>query len=263
MFSLQAINTGRYRLYPAGLLLAAGLFMACAAPPFGPSRPSRPEPVRQETPLVGFTIQAGAFADINNASLFTASLEQKGIDATFFRDADGLYKVRFGAFSSKQLAVRKAEKLKQAGLIDSFYIVSPDQHAISARQERGEGYVRGKIVETARSFLGTPYLWGGTSAKTGFDCSGLTMTTYRLNGLVLPRTAREQYRTGNSVTLSLLEKGDLIFFEIEKKGGASHVGLFVGDGKFIHAPGRGKTIRIDKLSNRFFRTRFIGARSYL
>ena len=105
--------------------------------------------------------------------------------------------------------------------------------------EKGDAYLREELVRSARSFLGVPYLWGGASLDTGFDCSGLTMTVYQLCGLDLPRTSREQYLAGNPVELSTLEKGDLVFFA---PGGdkISHVGIYAGNGQFIHAPEKGK-----------------------
>ncbi|MFZ5565019.1 MAG: C40 family peptidase, partial [Thermodesulfobacteriota bacterium] len=125
----------------------------------------------------------------------------------------------------------------------------------------GEGYLREEIIKTARSFIGLPYLWGGTSADTGFDCSGLAMAVYRLNGLDLPRSSAEQYEKGEPVSRGDLEKGDLVFFSAGGK--INHVGIYVGEGRFIHAPGRGKTVRYDSLDLSYFRNGFRGARSYM
>jgi len=108
-----------------------------------------------------------------------------------------------------------------------------------------------------------PYLWGGTSVETGFDCSGLTMTVYQLNGIDLPRTSGEQFGTGAEVDEKDLRRGDLVFFATGKSGKVSHVGVYIGDGRFIHAPGRGKKIRSDVLANNYYRKRYLGARNYL
>ena len=126
----------------------------------------------------------------------------------------------------------------------------------------GEAYIREELVRSAQSFLGVPYLWGGTSVETGFDCSGLTMTVYQLNGFDLPRTSQEQFAAGNPVGRSSLEKGDLLFFS-RGEGKVSHVGIYTGDGRFIHAAGRGKRIRVDILSKGQYRRMYFGARSYL
>ena len=190
---------------------------------------------------MGYTIQAGAFANAENGALLTRSLQEKGLDATYFL-AGGLYKVRFGNFPTKELARARAEEIRQAGLIEEFYIVSPEEYPVAKGAESGEAYLREELVRSARSFLGVPYLWGGASMETGFDCSGLTMTVYQLSGLDLPRTSREQFMAGNPVELSSLEKGDLVFFA---PGGEkiSHVGIYTGNGQFIHAPERGSGSR--------------------
>lgn len=127
----------------------------------------------------------------------------------------------------------------------------------------GDEWVRRKVVETAKGFIGIPYKWGGESAATGFDCSGLTMTAYELNGYALPRNSRAQYAAGKPVSINRVAPADLVFFAIESKKSVSHVGLYIGNGKFVHAPGKGKTIRTDELSSRFYRRHFIGARSFL
>ena len=97
-----------------------------------------------------------------------------------------------------------------------------------------------------------PYRWGGESVRSGFDCSGLTMTVYRLNGLELPRNSRSQFRVGAHTSRQALEPGDLVFFATGKKGRVSHVGVYSGKGQFIHASGQGKKIQTASLDNRYF-----------
>ena len=89
------------------------------------------------------------------------------------------------------------------------------------------------------------------------------MTAYHLNGLNLPRSSKEQYRAGVSIKRSQLRRGDLVFFAISIGRRVSHVGIYAGDDRFIHAPGKGKRVRIDALSSRYFKTRYVGARTYL
>ncbi|MBA4421907.1 MAG: hydrolase [Syntrophus sp. (in: bacteria)] len=210
---------------------------------------------------MGYTIQAGAFANAENGARLTRSLQEKGLSATYFLDGR-LYKVRFGNFPAKELARVGAEEIRRQGIIEEFYIVSPEEYPVSQREEKGEAYLREELVRSARSFLGVPYLWGGTSVETGFDCSGLTMTVYQLSGFDLPRTSREQYMAGNPVAPYSPEKGDLVFFA---PGGdkVTHVGIYTGNDQFIHAPERGKRIRTDFLSNGYYRRVYIGAKSYL
>ncbi|MCE5262962.1 MAG: NlpC/P60 family protein [Deltaproteobacteria bacterium] len=213
-------------------------------------------------PRLGYTIQAGAFANAENAVRLTRSLQEKGLDATYFVARQGLYKVRFGNFTTREQARARADEVRKEGIIGEFYIVRPEEYAVSQRESRGEAYLREELVRSARSFLGVPYLWGGASAETGFDCSGLTMTVYQLNGLDLPRTTREQFGLGTPVDRTSLEKGDLIFFGAPGDK-ISHVGIYAGNGLFIHAPGRGKKICADDLSKEYYSRAFIGARSYL
>jgi cell wall-associated NlpC family hydrolase len=234
----------------------------CGQQKIRPSMPQVPIRERKELPRLGYTIQVGAFAHSMNAARLTHRLQESGLDSTYFAARRGLYKVRFGDFSSRKEAIERAEELKQKGIIEEYYIVSPEQYTIAEREKRGDLYIRDKLVSTARSFIGVPYLWGGSSADTGFDCSGLTMTVYKLNGLVLPRNSRTQFSLGSDVGISSLQKGDLVFFA--KVGGkVSHVGIYIGDHEFIHAPGKGKRIRIDSLQKKYYRGAFIGAKSYL
>ena len=251
----------RKRLLSISLLLIP-LAVACggkvSAPPDAP-------PERREGGLArtAFTIQAGAFANVENAARFADLLTRRGLGAYYFAGGEGFYKVRFGNFPTKEAARVEAARLQAEGLIEVYYIVGPEEHAASREGERGSGYVREEIVKTAESYIGLPYRWGGTSPQEGFDCSGLTMTVYRLNGLELPRSSREQYRAGRSVEKGRLLKGDLVFFATSGGSRVSHVGIYIGDDRFIHAPGRGETIRTASLTSDYFKTRFLGGRTYL
>ena len=221
-------------------------------------------PAESMPTLTGYTIQAGAFRDVNNAVSLARSLAQRGIDAYYFRTKENMIKVRFGDFSSLVEAQRRAGQLVRAGVIDDYYIVPPNAHAFSGRNEKAASEeLRTEIVETARSFVGLPYRWGGKSAETGFDCSGLVMAVYYLNGIRLPRTSRDQYHVGKPITKDFLNEGDLVFFDTTGRNRVSHVGIYVGDGKFIHAPGKGKTIRTDSLTNTYYAPRYKGGRSCL
>jgi hypothetical protein len=213
---------------------------------------------------LGYSIQVGAFANLDNAVRLSKALERRGLDAYYFVHKTGLYKVRFGNFPTKKAARKKAEAVRAAGIIDEYYLVSPNEYAVAKQKKRGGRiYLRNELVGTARKFIGVPYRWGGSSRREGFDCSGLTMVVYQLNGLSLPRSSREQYRVGRPIRKNQLSRGDLVFFATSGGRRISHVGIYVGNGEFIHAPRKGKKIRTERLAKRYFRTRYVGARTYL
>jgi len=224
--------------------------------------PLHPEQV-QPLQKMGFSVQVGAFSSLDNAVRMEQSLEAHGIDAYYFRHESGLYKVRFGNHRSYPAARGEAEQLQDQGLIDNFFIVIPENYAAAEIQRTGRGDLRSELVLTAKRFLGVPYRWGGEDRNNGFDCSGLTMVSYRLNGLNLPRNSRAQFQAGHYVSKKDLRQGDLVFFATKGGKRVTHVGMYVGNGNFIHAPRTGKTVRIARLSSHFFRNTYVGARTYL
>jgi cell wall-associated NlpC family hydrolase len=116
------------------------------------------------------------------------------------------------------------------------------------------------LVVTAMGFLGVPYRWGGSSAETGFDCSGFVRAMYgQTIGKLLPRRADEQAASTQTIAKSELKPGDLVFFNTMRRA-FSHVGIYVGDGKFIHAPRSGATIRVEDMHQSYWSRRFDGAR---
>jgi len=242
------------------IALAAG---GCAskAPPSPPAPVvSEPTPIIEET---GYAIQTGAFSVLGNAVRLAAYLKQKGEDAYYFRHESGLYKVRLGDFPTRQDALVRARSLVEEGLVDVYYVVGPEDYALARSRIYGTGMLREEIVRTARSFIGLPYQWGGESPEEGFDCSGLTKAAYQLNGLNIPRSSKGQFERGRSVPLEDVKKGDLVFFSIQRGRKVSHVGLYAGNGMFIHAPGKGKHIREEALSNAYFQRHYVGARTFL
>jgi len=112
----------------------------------------------------------------------------------------------------------------------------------------------------ALKFLGRPYKWGGTT-PAAFDCSGFTRYIYNKLGIKLPRTAREQYKTGQVVKSGNWKPGDLIFFDM-MKGYVSHVGMYLGNMSFIHACSPKTGVRIDSLNKRRYKKCYVGARRY-
>jgi cell wall-associated NlpC family hydrolase len=112
------------------------------------------------------------------------------------------------------------------------------------------------VVSIALQYLGVPYVWGGAS-PSGFDCSGLTMYAYAKVGVYLPHNAAMQYGMGTPVSRSQLAPGDLVFFN-----GLSHVGMYIGGGRFVHAPHTGDVVKISSLSEYWYSATYVGARRY-
>jgi cell wall-associated NlpC family hydrolase len=112
------------------------------------------------------------------------------------------------------------------------------------------------VVSIALQYLGVPYVWGGAS-PSGFDCSGLTMYVYAKVGVYLPHNAAMQYGLGHPVARSQLAPGDLVFFN-----GLSHVGMYIGGGRFVHAPHTGDVVKISSLYESWYASTYVGARRY-
>ncbi len=110
-------------------------------------------------------------------------------------------------------------------------------------------------VTLAKQYLGLYYLYGGSSPRTGFDCSGLVMYVYGKLGIQLPHNAAAQYRLGLAVPRMALLPGDLVFFN-----GLGHNGIYVGNGKFIHSPQTGDRVRIESLAASNWHRNYVGAR---
>jgi len=118
-------------------------------------------------------------------------------------------------------------------------------------------YKGDQISSIAHSLLGSPYKYGGATPK-GFDCSGLVYYTHGQLGIPTPRTSLQQYKNAKSVDLNKLLSGDVVFFKLGKSN-VSHVGIYVGNGKFIHAPKSGKHVTVDSLNDNYWRPRIVSA----
>ncbi len=122
------------------------------------------------------------------------------------------------------------------------------------------GADRSALIATAQKYMGVPYVWGGET-PSGFDCSGFTQYVMKQNGISIPRTAAEQFAAGTPVDKDNLQVGDLVFFTTYKPG-ASHVGFYMGGGKFIHASSGAKKVTVSSLDETYYTQRYIGARRY-
>jgi len=118
------------------------------------------------------------------------------------------------------------------------------------------------IVRHAVQSLGLPYKWGGQSPESGFDCSGLTSYTHKKAGIIIPRTAKAQFSKGQSIEKKNLQAGDLVFFNAPQKKGGWHVGIYIGKGHIIHAPGKASPVTYGDLNHPYFKKYYKGSRRY-
>lgn len=141
-------------------------------------------------------------------------------------------------------------------------IAEPAELARDSIQDKGfllDEKDREHLVRVASGFLGLKYSRGGSSPN-GVDCSAFVQKVFRIFGIDLPRTARDQFQVGYKIAREALEIGDLVFFKRSKVSRPAHVGIYIGDGRFIHSSLRKQRVYIDHLDSRYFAARFIGAK---
>ena len=153
------------------------------------------------------------------------------------------------------IAFLAALLLASPAIADEPQAPPPQQASALAEAQPG-------MVERALSFIGVRYRFGGQDEKKGFDCAGLVRRAFS-TAIDLPRTAAAQFREGCLVERHELQPGDLVFFKNTYKRGISHVGIYVGEGKFVHAASSRRSVVVDRLDSTYFATRFAGARRIL
>jgi len=250
------------------------IIILCASP--GCAAPGKNAAVREGISRIGFSIQVGAFAEVKNAERLAGKLQARGIDAFYFRKENGVYAVRFGDFPSREAARVAAGKLQKDKILTSYFIAAPQEQVLKQgntaeirKATEPAGPAKKQVSDmgaiaarTAERFVGIPYRWGGDTVVDGMDCSGFVRAVYNLCGVNIPRTSREQFRVGDTVARSDLQDGDLVFFGSSEQT-INHVGIYVGDGRFVHAPRRGEDIKVSTLDEAYFAKKFVGGRRYL
>ena len=179
-----------------------------------------------------------------------AFINQKATEYSFQAIYDELHKAenlarRADAARKRAVRIAKAQQAaKKAG--KTYHISEAD---------------RKKLLEDAKYFKGGKYIWGGTTPQ-GFDCSGYVQYLYKKHKVNLPRTAYAQSKRGEAVDINNLQKGDLLFFLTDKKRGIpiTHVGIYLGNGKFIHAASKKKGIIISPVHHGYYANKFVSAR---
>ena len=179
-----------------------------------------------------------------------AHLNQKATEYSFQAIYDELHKAEYlarKAAAARQRAERIAAAQEAAKKVGETYRIS----AVDKQ----------KLLEDAKYFKGGRYIWGGTTPE-GFDCSGYVQYLYKKHNVNLPRTAWAQSKKGEVVDIENLQKGDLLFFLTDKKRGipVTHVGIYMGDGNFIHAASKKKGIIISPLTHGHYAKTFVSAR---
>jgi cell wall-associated NlpC family hydrolase len=161
------------------------------------------------------------------------------------------------------MAFQKTNALPQTGIVDSATLIklnTASNNKIADRASASRRLVNAKAVDYAKKYLGAPYKWGASSGKA-FDCSGYVLYIMKKFNVNLERTASSQFQNGIKVDKDDLQAGDLVFFTTYKKG-PSHVGMYIGDNKFIHASSGVDHVTITDLDTNYYKKRYLGARRY-
>jgi NlpC/P60 family len=159
------------------------------------------------------------------------------------------YSVAFGPGQAQPATAKRAQEHR-------LRVSSPRLRARRApRTHQDSGALGVRAVRFARKLVGIPYRWGGDSPLTGFDCSGFVRFVYQRFGITLPHSSYGDFDLGIRVPRAALRPGDLVFFD-----GVGHVGMYIGNGRFIHAPHSGTEVQVTSMSDPWYRSRYDGAR---
>ena len=204
--------------------------------------------VTSANPNLGLGDQGTEIAEIQG------SLVQRGYDV--FADGD------FGPATVDAIkSFQETIGIKADGMVDSTTYKALLGRDMPENLTHGSNYISRRIVALSQQYIGVPYVFGGNSPRTGLDCSAYVKLVFSQVGVNLPRTADVQYTVGTPVATSDLIPGDVVFFQTYAPG-ASHVGIYLGEGNFIHASSS-KGVTISSLGSAYYSTHYLGARRML
>ena len=183
-------------------------------------------------------------------------------------EIDGWYRIDYnnqiGYVSQKYVSDTKLPANTSRGDVDrtiSTYSEPSEETTEENTREASTSSSEGKeVVEFAKEYLGYKYVAGGSSPSTGFDCSGFTTYVFRNFGVSLNRSSKDQIKNGTAVSKSNLQPGDIVIFKNQGKTAIGHVGIFIGNGNFIHAANKKEGVVITALSSSYYSQRYVGAR---
>ncbi|HPI93535.1 MAG TPA: NlpC/P60 family protein [Deltaproteobacteria bacterium] len=262
---------GRFMLAPVILLMALGFIGADLghAAQIQSGRVKVIAPAQRENTSAGISVGTKSTASIKKVASIKKKVNKRHAASS---------RRKYHGKSKNKVVSSKAAKPSYTAMNDIDTLLSPENSSYKPYDpwlayEMPETYVRLttearlrklrlSIVESAYNYVGTPYVWGGTNPD-GFDCSGFVKYVYEENGIRLSRTSGEQAHEGSLVSISELRPGDLIFFNMNRRNRRpiDHVGLYLGEGHFIHAPSkRSRMIRIENLENTYYLPKVVEAR---
>lgn len=229
------------KVWVGGMALSSILLLSSLPGVHTPAQAAVPTAGLKTVVLFSNTLSGYSASAVRSSIITTAGKAQTKMDKPN-------QKAQVAAATNSSSKSDTAQKTKQ--------VASTAQSKQQTQVSRGNDSSTSLIIRNAMSLIGTPYSFGGTS-RSGFDCSGYTQYVFRGSGVSLPRTSYAQFGVGTAVSKSQLQPGDLVFFTTYSSG-ASHVGIYIGGGSFIHASNSG--VRTTSLYDSYYASRYLGAR---
>ena len=161
--------------------------------------------------------------------------------------------------NNSKSVIERQRSVSQRQTISRPQVYQPENRP---QQIPGLSTTRYRMLQIAKSTIGVPYRWGGNNPREGFDCSGLMKYVHKqATGIIIPRTAAQQRDNSKTISYNQLQPGDMLFFKTGKR--SNHVGIYVGNRQFVHAPSGGKRVKITSMDSAYWHKRFVKFGSYL